>query len=81
VSGFAFRIVDGKATRIDVKEALTCTADLVWVHLSTTAEHAQAWLRDENRIWPKPGQTGVTQLAVPDASLGGPSAGTRPGAR
>ncbi len=50
MSGFAFRIVDGKATRVDVKEALTCTADLVWVHLSTTAEHAQAWLRDEAKL-------------------------------
>ncbi|MBD8619427.1 zinc transporter ZntB [Sphingomonas sp. CFBP 13728] len=50
MSGFAFRIVDGKATRVNVKEALTCTADLVWVHLSTTAEHAQAWLRDEAKL-------------------------------
>ena len=50
MSGFAFRIVDGKATRVDVKEALTCTADLVWVHLSTTAEHAQTWLRDEAKL-------------------------------
>jgi zinc transporter len=50
MSGFAFRIVDGKATRVDIKEALTCTADLVWVHLSTTAEHAQTWLRDEAKL-------------------------------
>ena len=50
MSGFAFRIVDGKATRVDVKEALACTADLVWVHLSTTAEHAQSWLRDEAKL-------------------------------
>ncbi len=50
MSGFAFRIVDGNATRVDVKEALGCTADLVWVHLSTTAEHAQTWLRDEAKL-------------------------------
>ena len=50
MSGFAFRIVDGTATRVDVKEALTHTADLVWVHLSTTAEHAQTWLRDEAKL-------------------------------
>ncbi|MES3099741.1 CorA family divalent cation transporter [Sphingomonas faeni] len=50
MSGFAFRIVDGEATRVDVKEALGSTADLVWVHLSTTAEHAQTWLRDEAKL-------------------------------
>ncbi len=50
MSGFGFRITDAKATRIEVKEALTCSADLVWVHLSTNAEHAQAWLRDEARL-------------------------------
>ena len=50
MSGFAFQITDGEATRVGVKEALDCTADLVWVHLSTTAEHAQAWLRDEAKL-------------------------------
>lgn len=50
MSGFGFRITDAKATRIEVKEALTCSADLVWVHLSTNAEHAQAWLRDEAKL-------------------------------
>ncbi len=50
MSGFAFRIVDGEATRVDVKEALDYTTDLVWVHLSTTAEHAQTWLRDEAKL-------------------------------
>ena len=50
MSGFGFRITDGKATRVDVKEALDCTADLVWVHLATTAEHGQAWLRDDAKL-------------------------------
>jgi len=48
VSGFGYRIAaDGGATRVDVREALDGDAGLTWVHLSTTAEHAQAWLRDE----------------------------------
>ena len=51
MSGFGFRITDGKAARIDVQDALGCTADLVWVHLSTTAEHAQTWLRDEAKLF------------------------------
>lgn len=50
MSGFGYRITDGKAERVDVKAALGCTADLVWVHLSTTAEHAQTWLRDEVQL-------------------------------
>ena len=50
MSGFGFRITNGEATRVDVKEALDCTADLVWVHLSTTAEHGQAWLRDDAKL-------------------------------
>ena len=50
MSGFGFRITDGKGTRVDVKAALDCQADLVWVHLSTTAEHAQSWLRDEAKL-------------------------------
>ncbi len=50
MSGFGFRISNGKGSRVDVKEALDCTADLVWVHLSTAAEHAQTWLRDEAKL-------------------------------
>ena len=46
MSGFGYRVVGGKAEKVGVEEALGCTADLVWVHLSTTAEHAQDWLRD-----------------------------------
>lgn len=47
MSGFGYRIEDGKAHKVAVKEALACGAAMVWVHLSTTAEHAQSWLRDE----------------------------------
>ncbi|WP_267378295.1 MULTISPECIES: zinc transporter ZntB [unclassified Sphingomonas] len=50
MSGFGFRITGGEAVRVDVKEALGCTADLVWVHLSTNAEAAQTWLRDEAKL-------------------------------
>jgi zinc transporter len=50
VSGFGYRIIDGKAEKVGVKEALGCSADLVWVHLNTTAEHAQTWLRDEAKV-------------------------------
>lgn len=52
MSGFGYRITDGKAERVEVKQALTCDAAFVWVHLSTTAEHAQAWLRDEAQLQP-----------------------------
>jgi zinc transporter len=50
MSGFGFRITNAQATRIEVKEALTCAADLIWVHLSTNAEHAQSWLRDDAKL-------------------------------
>jgi zinc transporter len=50
MSGFGYRITGGKAEKVGVKEALGCTADMVWVHLNTTAEHAQAWLRDEAKV-------------------------------
>ncbi len=50
MSGFGFRIQDGKAQKVTVKEALDCGDAMVWVHLTTTAEHAQTWLRDEARL-------------------------------
>ena len=50
MSGFGFRITGGKAERVEIKTALGCTADLVWVHLSTTEEKAQTWLRDEAQL-------------------------------
>ena len=50
MSGFGYRIADGKAEKVAVKEALACDAAMVWVHLTTTAEHAQSWLRDEAKL-------------------------------
>ena len=53
MSGFGYRIEpDGTASRVDVKAALHGDAPLTWVHLSTTAEHAQQWLRDEAGLQP-----------------------------
>ena len=50
MSGFGYRITDGKAEKVEVKAALSCTADLVWVHLNTNAEHAETWLREEAKL-------------------------------
>ena len=50
MSGFGYRIRGDKAERVAVKEALVCTADLVWVHLSSNEAEAQAWLRDEAKL-------------------------------
>lgn len=50
MSGFGYRIQDGAARKVEVKEALACADAMVWVHLTTTAEHAQAWLRDEAKL-------------------------------
>ncbi|MDQ2878993.1 MAG: zinc transporter ZntB [Pseudomonadota bacterium] len=46
MSGFAYR-VDGKVEKIAIEGALTCGASLVWVHLTTNNDHAQAWLSGE----------------------------------
>lgn len=50
MSGFGYRITGDKAERVAVKEALHCTADLVWVHLSSNEAEAQKWLRDEAKL-------------------------------
>ena len=50
MSGFGYRISDGKAERVAVKEALAFHDAMVWVHLTDTAEHAQGWLRDEAKL-------------------------------
>ena len=47
MSGFAYRVSNGKAERIQIKQALATEADLIWVHLTTNNEHAQAWLAEE----------------------------------
>jgi len=50
MSGFAYRVDKGHAERVAIEGALTCGAALVWVHLSTNNEEAQAWLTDEARL-------------------------------
>ena len=52
MTGFAYRIADGRAEPVEVDGALGCGAPFVWVHLATTAEHAQAWLRDKAKLEP-----------------------------
>ena len=44
MSGFAYRIEEGKAEKIEIKAACSATGDLVWVHLTTNNEEAEAWL-------------------------------------
>ena len=43
MSGFAYRITDGHAERVDLHVALEGTPELLWVHLETTDERAQTW--------------------------------------
>jgi zinc transporter len=50
VSGFGYRISDGGAQKVAIKEALSGGEVMVWVHLTTTTEHAQNWLRDEAKL-------------------------------
>lgn len=50
MSGFAYRVKDGRADRVDLSDALADGADMVWVHLSTNETRAQAWLRDRARL-------------------------------
>ena len=50
MSGFGYRVTEGGAEKVGVKEALSCDAPLVWVHLNTNAEHAQQWLREEAQV-------------------------------
>ena len=52
MSGFGYRISGGRGERVDLDAALGAQAELVWVHLSTTAEEAQAWLRDRAELEP-----------------------------
>jgi zinc transporter len=47
MSGFAYRVRNSRAERVEIKQALESEADLIWVHLTTNNEHAQAWLTDE----------------------------------
>ncbi|MFA5962644.1 MAG: zinc transporter ZntB [Sphingomonas sp.] len=50
MSGFAYRVDKGHAERVAIEGALGCGAALVWVHLTTNNEEAQAWLAGEAKL-------------------------------
>jgi zinc transporter len=50
MSGFAYRVDKGHAERVAIEGALECGAALVWVHLTTNNEQAQAWLTEEAKL-------------------------------
>ncbi|MDH7972056.1 zinc transporter ZntB [Sphingomonas sp. AR_OL41] len=50
MSGFAYRVDKGHAERVAIEGALGCGAALVWVHLTTNNEQAQAWLTEEAKL-------------------------------
>ncbi|QNE32832.1 zinc transporter ZntB [Sphingomonas sp. NBWT7] len=50
MSGFAYRIAGDKPEKVAIKDALACADAMVWVHLSSNAEEAQAWLRDAAKL-------------------------------
>jgi len=52
MSGFAYVVKDGKVSAPDLKEALGQPGSLVWIHLTTTNDHAKSWLGDEAELTP-----------------------------
>ncbi len=52
MSGFAYVVEGGKVESPPLKEALGRRADLVWIHLTTNDERAQAWLGGEAGLSP-----------------------------
>jgi zinc transporter len=46
VSGFAYRVANAKAERLDIKAAMDATGELIWVHLMSNNEQAQSWLSE-----------------------------------
>ncbi len=50
MSGFGYRISNGRGERVDIKDALGGTSDLapdvIWAHLTTNDERAQTWLTE-----------------------------------
>ncbi|WP_343526612.1 zinc transporter ZntB [Sphingomonas sp.] len=50
MTGFAYRIENGAAQAIDVRQAVSDKARLVWVHLETNDAVAQGWLRDDAHL-------------------------------
>jgi zinc transporter len=51
MTGFAYTFTDGRAAKTGIKEALAVgDGALVWIHLSTTNEHAQAALEEQAHL-------------------------------
>jgi zinc transporter len=46
VTGFAYRVAEGKAERLDIKAAMDATGQLIWIHLTSNNELAQSWLSE-----------------------------------
>ena len=44
MSGFAYRVAEGKAERLDIDAAMDAAGELIWVHLMSNDEQAQSWL-------------------------------------
>lgn len=52
MSGFAYRIANGKAQAVDHNAAIRARAGFVWVHLDGIGEREQAWLADKAKLEP-----------------------------
>ncbi|HVI98201.1 MAG TPA: CorA family divalent cation transporter [Sphingomonas sp.] len=50
MTGFAYRVAQGHAEKIESEDALAATGDLIWVHLSTNDREAQDWLRTKAEL-------------------------------
>jgi len=50
MTGFAYRVDQGQATTIPIREAVATQARLVWVHLETNDAVAQRWLSDSAHV-------------------------------
>jgi len=50
MTGFAYRVDQGQATTIPIREAIATQARLVWVHLKTNDAVAQRWLSDSAHV-------------------------------
>ena len=51
MSGFAIQVsAAGKATKCEIKSALSTRSGFVWVHLNTNNEHAQEWLTSTAKL-------------------------------
>jgi len=47
MSGFGFRISGSEIAALSPRQAVTATGELVWIHLTSSNEEAEAWLRGD----------------------------------